>query len=438
VVIKRAAESLDPHIREVVTGASVALVARLGGAATRFALNVAVAWLLGARGAGLFFLATTAVTISSVLGRLGLDNTVLRFSASGADQGDWVAVTGVFRRGMGLAVAASVPITLATAFGSGWLARVVFEDPELTPTLIVISLSVVPTSVFTLYGQLLKGIKRTGQGVIVLSGLLPALSLALVLVLAPRWELMGVIAAYVLASVGTAVIGGVLWKRAVPRVRGAFPVRVLLRSSMPLFVNSSLQLVVKHSSLIVLGIFAATADVGIFGAAYRTAFLISYALVAVNSITSPKFSALYQRGDTAALRRTAQGSTFLICAVAGPVLALFVLAPNHIMRIYSEEFVQGGTLLAILATGQFVNVATGSVQGLLMMCGHEAWMMRTTAVSAGLILILNSVLIPRWGGLGAAIATSSAWIVQNLLVLAAVRMKLGFWVWPSPKAWRRG
>jgi O-antigen/teichoic acid export membrane protein len=291
--------------------------------------------------------------------------------------------------------------------------------------------------VFTLYGQLLKGVKRTGEGVVVLSGLLPALSLVAFVVLAPRWELMGAVTAYVVAAACTTTIAAALWRRAAPAIPGVFPVADLLSSGMPLYVHNILQMIVKHSSLIMLGIYATSEDVGVFGISYRTAFLITYALIAVNSITAPKFSALHRRGDRDSLERTAQGSTFLICLVAGPVLALFVLFPDQVMRIYSSEFAQGGTVLAILAVGQFVNVATGSVQGLLMMCGHEAWMMRTTAISAGGVLILNALLIPRWGGAGAAVATSTAWIVQNLMVLVVVRIKIGFWVWPSPTAWRR-
>jgi O-antigen/teichoic acid export membrane protein len=118
------------------------------------------------------------------------------------------------------------------------------------------------------------------------------------------------------------------------------------------------------------------------------------------------------------------------------VLAAFVLFPGQILRLYSPEFAGGGALLAILAVGQFVNVATGSVQMLLMMTDQEDWIMRTTVLSAALALFLNIALIPRWGPKGAAIATSVVWIVQNLLVLVTVRWKLGFWVTPSPRAWR--
>jgi len=383
--------SWDPNIRELVAGASVALVARLWGAAARLGVNVAVAWLLSAGDVGIFLLAMTIVTVASMVGRLGLDNTVLRFSAAHADAGDWGAVAGVWRRGMALAIGGSAAAALGLLLGSRWLSAVAFEKPALGPALTIMSLAIVPISIFMIYGQLLKGVKRIGAGVVVLTGLLPVFSLVLILVLVPRWKLSGAVC---------------------------------------------LQMVIQHGALIMLGIWATSEEVGVFGLAYRTAFLVTYVLIAVNAIAAPKFAAMYRRGDLQALKRTAQGSTLLMCLAAGPVLAVFLLFPRQVMHIYSAEFSAGGPLLAILAAGQFINVATGSVQQLLMMSGREGWMMRTTAVAAALALVLNWILIPRWGAMGAAAATATVWAIQNVMVLVVVRRELGFWVVPNPGVWR--
>jgi O-antigen/teichoic acid export membrane protein len=428
--------SWDPNIRELVAGASVALAARLGGAAARLGVNVAVAWLLSAGDVGIFLLAMTVVTVASMIGRLGLDNTVLRFSAASADAGDWDAVAGVWRRGMVLAVGGSAAVAAGLILGARWLSAVAFEEPALGPALAIMSLAIVPISIFMIYGQLLKGIKRIGEGVIVLTGLLPVFSVVLILLLVPRWSLNGAVAAYVVAAIATATIGALLWRRAVEVRRGGFPLGDLLRSALPLFVHTCLQMVVQHGALIMLGIWAASEEVGVFGLAYRTAFLVTYVLIAVNAIAAPKFAAMYHRGDLQTLKRTAQGSTLLMCLAAGPVLAVFLLFPRQVMHIYSAEFSVGGPLLAILAAGQFINVATGSVQQLLMMSGRERWMMRTTAVAAALALALNWALIPRWGAMGAAAATAVVWAVQNVMVLVVVRRQLGFWVVPAPGAWR--
>lgn len=61
----------DPHMREVARGTLLAFVLKLGGSGLAFAFNVAVARLMGAEGAGLYFLALAVTTIGSVIGVSG-------------------------------------------------------------------------------------------------------------------------------------------------------------------------------------------------------------------------------------------------------------------------------------------------------------------------------------------------------------------------------
>ena len=87
-------------MQEVVNGASVAFVIKVIGAGLSFGFNVLLARMLGADGAGIYFLALTVTTIATVFGRMGLDNALLRFTAANAAVGDWGAVKGIYRKGM--------------------------------------------------------------------------------------------------------------------------------------------------------------------------------------------------------------------------------------------------------------------------------------------------------------------------------------------------
>ena len=67
----------DPHMREIARGTLLAFVLKVVGSGLAFAFNVAVARLLGVEGMGLYYLALAVTTIGSVVGRIGLDNTLL-------------------------------------------------------------------------------------------------------------------------------------------------------------------------------------------------------------------------------------------------------------------------------------------------------------------------------------------------------------------------
>ena len=173
------------------------------------------------------------------------------------------------------------------------------------------------------------------------------------------------------------------------------------------------------------------AAVGIFGVANRTAACTNFILIAINSIASPKFAALYKQGDIEALGKMAQHSARLITLLALPVLILFLLAPERVMKLFGPQFSGDAIVLSILAVGQFVNVATGSVQVILVMCGYERLLRNVTVLCVIIQVVLSLVLVPLWGVVGAAVADASMKIFQNILAASLVRQILGVWTLPT-------
>lgn len=110
---------------------------------------------------------------------------------------------------------------------------------------------------------------------------------------------------------------------------------------------------------------------------------------------------------------------------AAPVLLLFIVAPSWVMGLFGPEFTTGGTVLLVLALGQFINVATGSVGFVLIMTGNERLARNNTVIAATVSLVLNVLLIPRLGALGAAIATAASIASLNLSAAYLVKRQLG-------------
>ena len=422
--------AMDGHTRELVEGASISFALKVVGAGLTLALNLLLAHVLGADGAGLYFLALTAVTVASVFGRMGLDNVVLRFVAASASESNWSGVKGVYRHGVRLAAIASLGSTILLWLLAPWLANDVFSDPDLAWPIAFMAVATVPISLAKLHAEMLRGLKRILYATLVqpIGGVVfPALTSAGIVFLAIPYGLSGATIGYALAAAATFLAGLALWRKSTPKLKNvsaSFPPQTLLRSSMPLFWSSSINLLMTWTGTIVLGVYATSTDVGVFNVASRTAAITGFVLVAVNSIAAPKFAALYNAGDRDGLERLAQRATWMMVAAATPALLLFIAFPEPIMRIYGSEFAVGGTVLMVLAVGQFINVATGSVQYLLMMTGHERVVRNCVAISAFANVSLNLVLVPIWGIIGAAIAAAISMSTLNLLAWSLVRGKL--------------
>lgn len=425
---------LDGHTKEVVSGTASTFVIRIVGAVFSFALSVVLGRMLGVNGVGLYFLALSVISIATVLGRVGLDNTLLRFTAASTSSGDWVAVKGLYLKGIRFTLVASSLMTIAVVVFAPWLGTTLFDDPNLIAPLRLMALSIVPTALFTIVAQMLQGLKRAKDGIAVLSFWAPAFCLAGAIALVPTWGVEGAALVYSMAAALTAFIAWWRWHKATPQtagLHGHFSTIKLLKSSMPLFWVSLSQLTITLSATVVLGIWSTSADVGIYGAASRIMALFNFLVLAVSSIASPKFSEMHQQGDMRAVERLAKNSTVLLVLSSSPAFVILFLAPDKVMGLFGHEFVSGATVILILAAGQLVNIVTGPAGNVLMMCGHERMVRNTMSASALICIAVSLLLIPQIGVIGAALANSLTVSIENLIMVALVWRKFGILTIPT-------
>jgi len=224
------------------------------------------------------------------------------------------------------------------------------------------------------------------------------------------------------------VLGTRLWRLATPQLHnivGSFVTSELLKSSVPLFWVAFLSMMINWMAVFSLAIWGTNEDIGVFAIAIRVAMLISLVLLPVNSISAPKFAALYEKKDLMALGSMARNTTTLMALMASPLLILCLIVPGWIMGIFGKEFAGGGYLLAIMAIGEFINVATGSVGYLLMMSGNERIMRNNVIFIAVLSVVLNVILVPSFGVTGAAISIAICLSLMNLISALFVWLRLG-------------
>ena len=286
----------------------------------------------------------------------------------------------------------------------------------------------------SVHSQLLKAIKRVGISVLTQNALLLGLVMVGLLILPHQLHTLEMAQLYAVAALITAVITAIIWRRARPgtrRTKNNYSFGELFSSSAYLYVSSIMNSVVMPwAALILLGIWGVASDVGRFGIANRTATLISFALLVINSIAAPKFAELFRQGDAASVRRTAQMATLLMMLVVSPVVVLFLAAPAWVMSLFGANFKAAAPILVILTLGQVVNVAAGSVGYLLMMSGHERKYRNATLIAGTINLLLGFVLIPMFGALGASVSTAVSVAAVNIISAFYVWRYLGFVAFP--------
>jgi O-antigen/teichoic acid export membrane protein len=109
----------------------------------------------------------------------------------------------------------------------------------------------------------------------------------------------------------------------------------------------------------------------------------------------------------------------LLAAIAMACLGPFLLS------LFGADFQPGYPTMLIVLIGLVLRSATLPVEYLLNMTGHHRDTMRVYAYSAFANIVLNLLLIPGFGIIGAAIATYTAMLAGNFFLYRQVQKRLG-------------
>lgn len=423
----------DKHFAELVKGSGIAFVLRIAGIFSGYVFALLVTRTLGAEAWGIFSLCLVVLQISSVIGRLGIDTALLRFTAEYVAKGKSGVLSNLHKRMLSLVLPVSSLMAGILFLGAPVLAQSVFHKPHLVHPLRIVSLAVVPLVLLWIHTEGLRGLKCIKDymflqqvGPFGLSVILFGLSL---LVVKPgKITPLGV---YLIAVFLVSGVAFFRWWQKIssfsPRRESSPAYREILDLSLPMMFSSSLAMIMSWTDILMLGALRSAGEVGIYNVTARLSMLTSLPLMAINTIAAPKFAEFWGRGDIKGLARVARQSTRLIFWFSAPVLVTFWVIPEVILRSFGKEFEGGATALRILTTGQFVNTAAGSVGWILQMTGNQKAYQNVLLLGTFFNIILNFWWIPSYGIAGAALASAITVIFWNLAFSVLVRERLGFW-----------
>ncbi|GAB5403850.1 MAG: hypothetical protein Aurels2KO_20810 [Aureliella sp.] len=331
----------------------------------------------------------------------------------------------VLLKSLTLAVSASCLAALLLFLFSDPTATYLLGKPELAPVLRWLAPGIVGLSVIHLTSMTLQGIRRISASVLVVNIAANLLLAAGVYLFAADSAvdaacMFSMICAFVSAgSIGLAYLLR-------PSGGGSVDWSTLTQSCGPLWIVAILTQLTQLSGQLIAGAWVDASELAQLVVAQRTATLASLVLIAVNLVAAPRFAAMFKAGDMLGVQNLAITSVRAMLLIAAPMLILMLALPGLPMSLFGDGFRSGAHLLQILAVGQFVNVATGSVGYLLMMSGNERAFRNTVLVSGPMAILGALSLTPVLGATGAAIATALSMAAQNLLAVWWVRKHLGF------------
>ncbi len=379
-----------------------------------FGVTILLARQLGSSDVGTYAQAFAIRQLLVLVALGGMRSAMTRYVAIHRADDDPAALRGTIRFGLAFTVGTSVVFGVALFAASHWLAFDAFNDPAMESALRWVAVGL-PSACFVVATlSATQGFRTQRPFAFVGNMLEPILRLVLTIgVLAAGFGLNGSLIVLQVASVVTAVAAFV-WLRKLlarhPRVTPRYEVRVVMRYASVSWLSSVAQQGLVWSDIIILGLFLAPSEVGVYQVATRIVLIGGIASQALNASLAPRAADLFRRGQLETLSRLYVASSEWLVRLSLPLLAFLFVCTEPILRLFGPEFVVGVAVTRILIIGTLIDAATTQGGIVLNMSGRNAMNMFDTVGALVINLGLNVLLIPSLGIRGASLA----WAVSLL------------------------
>jgi len=416
------------HSREItvlVKGAGIVFGGTIIGDALKYLFEVIVARNLGPQLFGIFFLGFTVFKVLERVSTVGLHNGVLRYVALFRGIGDQARIKGTILLGLRTVFTAAALISLLTIVFSRTISLHLFHQENLSSVLIIFALGTVFTAITEILTYSIQAFQIMKYPVLVRMIFEPGFRIVLVVpVLWLGWKLQGVLFVFLASLILGTLLAFSYLLRVFPLtkddIRPVYETRSILVFSWPLFFVGFLDLFIVQINTLMLGNFRTSQEVGIYGAAQRTAFLIPIVLNSFNAIFAPMIADLYHRKELKTLEGLFKTVTKWIFTISLPFSLILLLFAGDILTLWGEQYKAGTLCLIIICCAQLVNCATGPVGFVIMMTGNTVINLVNNIIVLSMIIILNVLLIPGYGIMGAAVGLAIALIIINIIRLIQV------------------
>jgi O-antigen/teichoic acid export membrane protein len=402
---------------------------QLLGMAVGFLVGVQLARGLGVSGYGYYGIAMAVITLATIPGTLGIPKLVTREVAAAHSRGDAGAIHGVLRWADRTCWRISVAIAFALAIGAAiaWArgapllgAAILFGAPMI---------ALLPLA--SIRAGALRGLHDIVLGQLSNMLVRPLAMSILLFVGFSAGVAIGAPTAMALNSVtavGALVLTQYWLARRLPAgepVRSAEQERGWMASSIPMALTDAVQSLQQQLSVLVLGILAAPAEVGLFRVAIAILPVIAVPTTVVNVVVLPMISRLHSEGDRPRLQRLVTASALMrFTGVVLLSLPLLFAAEPLLRLVFGESYVPAANTIRIVAFASMIGSAFGPNAAVLNMTGHERRVTRAVSIALILNVAVIALLAPRLGSLGSAIGILAGQICWNLLLWIEAKRRL--------------
>jgi O-antigen/teichoic acid export membrane protein len=420
----------DEENREILNtlakGAGITAFGMFFSKAITYFYRALVGRALGPEAYGQLSIGIMIVGIAATLSGDPVRNGLKKFIPEYREEGDTASIKGMVLSALQINLLGSILVGGTIYLTAPWIATQIFHSAELVPIIRIMGLVPLIGRPYDIFIDTTIAFNKAKYKVISTNIVqnLTQLAVTSILIIPIGMGVMGAIWGWVLAVALTLPLAFYYMERKVgpiltKKVKPVYHRKKLFKFSYPLMLSGIIATVLNWTDTAFLGYFMTESAVGLYNAAFPTALLILIPHQAIGQLAITSFSELgaKDRSKEEMLKTSARW----VFALTFPTFLIMTLFSSELLTLlFGKQYATAGTALAILALGHLVNTAVGRVGSLMKSSGYTKIIFYNSTANLAANIILNILLIPPLGIIGAAIATSGSIIVMSFLLTAEV------------------
>jgi len=421
------------HKKSFILKSGIAFVLKVGGMLLGYLLTIYLAREFSSVGVGTYSLFMSITTLLGILSLVGFGMATQRFVGEFQAKEQLFLLTKYYKFAVVIVVFAASSIAMILYFSKGVLQTHVFN---ISDSVIIITVAALTIPLFTLNDFKIEFLRALGF--IALSEFFRNIfkPLGVLLVLYVLIESQSGVSIYTALIIFTIVVlvsfltlsiflDRQLSKSRQSKTNATLSKPEVIDVAFPLLIASLGALILSHVDILMIASLMTVEDVGLYSVGVKVAYVTAVVLLAINTVIATQISKAFAAGDRERLDQVVRLSSRLIFLGTLPIALLILFFSDYILLLFGEEFLTAKWALVILTFGQMLNALTGSVGILLSMTGHQRFVRNVVWIVLLINIVLNFWLIPLWGIEGAAFATTSSLVLQNLVMAVYAYRTIG-------------
>ena len=209
---------------------------------------------------------------------------------------------------------------------------------------------------------------------------------------------------------------------------------IYLPAAFVLFFNKIATTVYVNSDITMLGFLSSTSEIGIYSTAVKIYTAVKMLVTAILNVALPRLTFNIRNNKVSEYNRLViLVIKALILLIPPCMIGIIQQSKNLILLVSSQAFLSAAPALVILSIALFFSaVAMFCSATVLMPMNKEKIILKSTVVGAVINIVLNVIMLPKWGFVGAAITTLLSELVVSIVQLSGAwktikSLKLSVW-----------